>query len=264
MLLGFLYWLQRKPRANGTLFAKGPGDACSTDADCFPRSCQTSGGSKVCVQTCDPATPPSGCPTGTMCMNVDNQNICAKPAAAISSALPVPSASLSGAASPAATASITVPNVAPTATIGGAPASSLEGGAISLSSTVTDPSAADTAAGFSYTWAVMKQAASVQQAPGLTPLLQYATKVIDFTSQYDTTDWAAIQALGAPNVGGYAFPYSYKPVKAGKTHVANENFNPDFFIRLRQPVLPTCRRIREMRHKRNTASGFAERRASNL
>jgi type III restriction enzyme len=36
-----------------------------------------------------------------------------------------------------------------------------------------------------------------------------------------------------PNVGGYAFPYSYKPVKAGKTHVANENFNPDFFIRLR-------------------------------
>src|SRR5439155_12290996 len=37
-----------------------------------------------------------------------------------------------------------------------------------------------------------------------------------------------------PNVGGYAFPYSYKPVKAGKTHVANENFNPDFFIRLRE------------------------------
>jgi type III restriction enzyme len=36
-----------------------------------------------------------------------------------------------------------------------------------------------------------------------------------------------------PNVGGYSFPYSYKPVKAGKTHVANENFNPDFFIRLR-------------------------------
>jgi type III restriction enzyme len=34
-----------------------------------------------------------------------------------------------------------------------------------------------------------------------------------------------------PNQGGYAFPYSYKPAKAGKTHIANENFNPDFFIR---------------------------------
>jgi type III restriction enzyme len=36
-----------------------------------------------------------------------------------------------------------------------------------------------------------------------------------------------------PNQGGYAFPYSYKPSKAGKTHVANENFNPDYFIRVR-------------------------------
>ena len=36
-----------------------------------------------------------------------------------------------------------------------------------------------------------------------------------------------------PNTGGYAFPYSYKPAKAAKTHVANENFNPDFFIKLR-------------------------------
>jgi len=36
-----------------------------------------------------------------------------------------------------------------------------------------------------------------------------------------------------PNQGGYAFPYSYKPTKAGKTHVLNENFNPDYFIRVR-------------------------------
>ncbi len=35
-----------------------------------------------------------------------------------------------------------------------------------------------------------------------------------------------------PNVGGYSFPYSYKPSKAGKTHVSNENFNPDFFIKV--------------------------------
>jgi type III restriction enzyme len=36
-----------------------------------------------------------------------------------------------------------------------------------------------------------------------------------------------------PNVGGYAFPYSYKPASAAKTHVANENFNPDFFLRVK-------------------------------
>jgi type III restriction enzyme len=35
-----------------------------------------------------------------------------------------------------------------------------------------------------------------------------------------------------PNTGGYAFPYSYKPAKAAKTHVANENFNPDFFMKV--------------------------------
>jgi type III restriction enzyme len=35
-----------------------------------------------------------------------------------------------------------------------------------------------------------------------------------------------------PNTGAYAFPYSYKPAQAAKTHVANENCNPDFFIKL--------------------------------
>ncbi len=35
-----------------------------------------------------------------------------------------------------------------------------------------------------------------------------------------------------PNTGLYSFPYSYKPAKAAITHVANENFNPDFFIKL--------------------------------
>ena len=36
-----------------------------------------------------------------------------------------------------------------------------------------------------------------------------------------------------PNQGGYAFPYSYKPAKSAKTHTANENFNPDMFLRVR-------------------------------
>ena len=51
---------------------------------------------------------------------------------------------------------VTVTNVAPTVSITGAPASSPEGTAISLGSTVTDPSVADTAAGFTYAWSVTK------------------------------------------------------------------------------------------------------------
>ena len=36
-----------------------------------------------------------------------------------------------------------------------------------------------------------------------------------------------------PDRGVYSFPYSYKPANAARTHVKNENFNPDYFIRLR-------------------------------
>jgi PKD domain/RTX calcium-binding nonapeptide repeat (4 copies) len=57
---------------------------------------------------------------------------------------------------------LTVNDVAPTAVITGAPASghSPEGTAISLGSTVTDPSPMDTAAGFSYAWTVTKNGAA--------------------------------------------------------------------------------------------------------
>lgn len=35
-----------------------------------------------------------------------------------------------------------------------------------------------------------------------------------------------------PDRGGYSFPYSYKPANTGKTHTANEHFNPDYFLRV--------------------------------
>lgn len=35
-----------------------------------------------------------------------------------------------------------------------------------------------------------------------------------------------------PDRGAYSFPYSYKPSKTGKTHTANENFNPDYFLKV--------------------------------
>src|SRR5262249_7659209 len=63
-----------------------------------------------------------------------------------------------GGVSPQASATITVDNVAPTAAVTGATASghSPEGTASRLGSTVTDPSAADTKAGFTYAWSVTR------------------------------------------------------------------------------------------------------------
>jgi hypothetical protein len=52
--------------------------------------------------------------------------------------------------------SVQVNNVAPTATINGAPVTSLEGTTINLTSTVTDPSPVDTTAGFTFSWSVTK------------------------------------------------------------------------------------------------------------
>ncbi len=39
--------------------------------------------------------------------------------------------------------------------------------------------------------------------------------------------------LKSPDKGFYAFPYSYKPSETGSSHVKRENFNPDFFLKLR-------------------------------
>lgn len=39
--------------------------------------------------------------------------------------------------------------------------------------------------------------------------------------------------LKSADKGFYSFPYSYKPETKAKTHVKNENFNPDFFLKVK-------------------------------
>jgi type III restriction enzyme len=39
--------------------------------------------------------------------------------------------------------------------------------------------------------------------------------------------------LKSPDKGFYSFPYSYKPAEIGSSHVKRENFNPDFFLKLK-------------------------------
>lgn len=63
------------------------------------------------------------------------------------------------------TATVTIKNVAPTPAISGAPTSSPEGTAISLSGSATDPSSADTTAGFTFAWSVKKTHGSTTTNP---------------------------------------------------------------------------------------------------
>jgi type III restriction enzyme len=40
--------------------------------------------------------------------------------------------------------------------------------------------------------------------------------------------------IKSPDKGFYAFPYSYKPDEKASTHVKRENFNPDFFLKIKE------------------------------
>jgi len=76
-----------------------------------------------------------------------------------------------GAGTGSATANVVVANVAPGAVITNIPSNSPEGTAITLNSSVTDPSSVDTATGFTYSWIVTKN--SVQFALGTGPSLTF-------------------------------------------------------------------------------------------
>jgi PKD repeat protein len=64
-------------------------------------------------------------------------------------------------------ANLTVGSVAPTPTIGGLPSGSVtEGTAVNLTATATDPSTADTAAGFTFAWTVTKNGTAYASGSG--------------------------------------------------------------------------------------------------
>lgn len=52
------------------------------------------------------------------------------------------------------------------------------------------------------------------------------------TSLFENTDLID-SFIKSPDKGFYSFPYSYKPTEVGSSHMQNENFNPDFFVKLR-------------------------------
>jgi hypothetical protein len=86
-----------------------------------------------------------------------------------------------------ATASVTVNNVAPTATIVGAPVTSPEGSPINLTSTVTDPGTLDT---ITKTWSVTKNAVAFAAGTGATFSFtpdDNGTYVVTFTATDDDT-----------------------------------------------------------------------------
>jgi type III restriction enzyme len=51
--------------------------------------------------------------------------------------------------------------------------------------------------------------------------------------------------IKVPDRGFYSFPYSYKPSNTGKTHTTNEQFNPDFFIKLKGKKDIVCVEIKK-------------------
>jgi len=57
------------------------------------------------------------------------------------------------------------------------------------------------------------------------PEKKFSQSLFDYANLFDAI-------VKAPDRGFYSFPYSYKPSRTGRSHVKQENFNPDFFLKL--------------------------------
>jgi len=57
------------------------------------------------------------------------------------------------------------------------------------------------------------------------PEREFSRSLFDHAGLFDAV-------VKVPDSGFYSFPYSYKPSRTGKSHVKQENFNPDFFLKL--------------------------------
>jgi VCBS repeat-containing protein len=129
-------------------------------------------------------------------------------------------------ASGTGTTTASVLNVAPMATINGAPATSPEGTAISLTSTVTDPSPVDQAAGFAYSWDVTK-------VHGATTTPHYATgTTANFSFTPDDDGTYTVTLVATDKDGGAsspatvtiaATPVNHAPVADDDAYTVNED-----------------------------------------
>ncbi len=103
--------------------------------------------------------------------------------------------------------SVTVTNVAPTATLTGVPGSSPEGAALVFGAKVSDASPADQAAGFTYDWKVINLAGNIQVASGKGTTIAYTPpnngnyRVSLTVRDKDTAAGTASQDFVVTNVG---------------------------------------------------------------
>lgn len=58
------------------------------------------------------------------------------------------------------------------------------------------------------------------------PEHKFARSLFNYIDLFDSV-------IKSPDKGFYWFPYSYKPVEKASTHVKRENFNPDFFLKMK-------------------------------
>ena len=119
------------------------------------------------------------------------------------------------------TTTISITNVAPTVIITGAPLSSPEGMLISLGSAVSDPSAADVAAGFTFAWSVTKNGSPY--ASGTSPTFSFTpddngTYVVSLSvTDKDGDSGSAGKTIAVTNVAPTASLANNGPIAEGSS-----------------------------------------------